>query len=153
MTRLPEGCVSPGALVTDPDIVATYAVDSSYGAEPAPDVTLVRAAGIDDVIAVMREAQAHGIPVVPQGARTALTGASCAVAGGIILNVEDLQGIDIDPVEGHAWVGPGVVTAEIRTWGVAKRPRLRAHLVRTRCARLRSQSCRRRLTLTVTLAA
>ena len=114
MTRLPEGCVSPGALVTDPDIVATYAVDSSYGAEPAPDVTLVRAAGIDDVIAVMREAQAHGIPVVPQGARTALTGASCAVAGGIILNVEDLQGIDIDPVEGHAWVGPGVVTADLK---------------------------------------
>ncbi len=114
MTRLPADCVSEGALVTDPDIVATYAVDSSYGAVPAADVTLVRARDVADVVAVLREAQAHGIPVVPQGARTALTGAACAVAGGIVLNVEDLTGIDIDPVEGLAWVGPGVVTSDLK---------------------------------------
>ena len=34
--------------------------------------------------------------------------------GGIVLNVEHLRGSDIDPLEGHAWVGPGVVTAELK---------------------------------------
>lgn len=69
---------------------------------------------VADVVAVLQEAQAHGIPVVPQGARTSLTGASCATEGAIVLNVEDLGGVDIDPVEGHARVGPGVVTADVK---------------------------------------
>ena len=102
------------ALVRDPDIAATYAVDSSYGASAPENFTVVRARDVADVVAVLQEAQAHGIPVVPQGARTSLTGASCATEGAIVLNVEDLGGVDIDPVEGHARVGPGVVTADVK---------------------------------------
>ena len=75
---------------------------------------MVRARDTQDVVAVLEEAQAHGIPVVPQGARTSLTGASCATEGAIVLNVEALRGIDIDPVEGHARVGPGVVNADLK---------------------------------------
>lgn len=101
-------------LVRDREIAATYAVDASFWARPPVDFTVVRARDEADVVAVLEEAQAHGIPVVPQGARTALTGAACATEGSIVLNVEDLRGLDIDPVEGHARVGPGIVTAELK---------------------------------------
>jgi len=103
------------ALVRDRDIAATYAVDSSYAPTAPEDFTVVRARDVQDVVAVLEEAQAHGIPVVPQGARTSLTGASCATEGAIVLNVEDLRDLSIDPVEGHARVGPGIVTAELKS--------------------------------------
>jgi len=111
---LRPGVVADEALVGDPDVARAYAVDSSYGAPVPSDFAVVRARDEADVIAVLAEARAHGIPVVPQGARTALTGAACATEGSIVLNVEALRGIDIDPVEGHARVGPGVVTAELK---------------------------------------
>ena len=103
------------ALVRDPDIAATYAVDCSYAPTAPEHFTVVRARDVQDVVAVLEEAQAHGIPVVPQGARTSLTGASCATEGAIVLNVEDLRDLDIDPVEGHARVDPGLVTAELKS--------------------------------------
>jgi len=114
MPALRPGLSFAPAIVADRDIAVSYAVDSSFRPPVPADFIVVRARDEADVVAVLREAQAHGIPVVPQGARTALTGASCAVEGGIVLNVEDLRGIDIDPVEGHAWVGPGVVTADLK---------------------------------------
>ncbi len=104
------GTKAAAAVVDDPDIKAAYAVDSSPGASAPSDFTLVRARDVDDVVDVLGYAQAHGIPVVPQAARTSLTGSAVATEGCIALNVEDLGGIDIDPVEGHARVGPGIVT-------------------------------------------
>ena len=106
--------VSPGAVITDADIKAGYAVDAAPGATAPTDFELVRARDVSDVVAVLEHAHARGIPVVPQGARTALTGAATALAGGIVLNVEAIRGIDIDPVEGHARVGPGVVNFELK---------------------------------------
>lgn len=104
----------PGSLVTDTDVATSYAVDESFGARGARDFTLVRAADLSDVVAVMQEAQARGIPVVPQGARTSVAGGAIATEGCIVLNVEALTGIDIDEVESHADVGPGVVNADLK---------------------------------------
>lgn len=107
--------LSPDALVIDRDIALTYALDESEGAVAPADFTLVRARDRDDVVAVLAEAQAHGIPVVPQAARTSLTGSALATEGCIVLNVEGLTGIDVDEVESHAVVGPGVVTLALKT--------------------------------------
>jgi glycolate oxidase len=81
---------------------------------PATDFALVRARDEQDVVEVLTEAQAHGIPVVPQGARTGLAGGAVATQGCLVLNVENLTDLDIDPVEGQARVGPGVVTAALQ---------------------------------------
>lgn len=106
--------VSPQALVTDRDVAMTYAVDSAPGSTAPSDFTLVRARDRGDVVAVLQEAQAHGTPVVPQAARTCLTGGATASEGCIVLNVEALTGVDIDPVEAHATVGPGVITEDLK---------------------------------------
>ena len=70
--------LSGRALVTDPDVAASYAVDASLGATAPEHFTVVRARDVADVVEVLREAHAHRIPVVPQGARTSLAGGATA---------------------------------------------------------------------------
>lgn len=106
--------LSPQAVVSDRDVAATYAIDASLGAAAPPDFMVIRARDLDDVVEVMQHAQAHGIPVVPQGARTGLAGGSVAVAGGYVLNVEALHSIEINEDEGFVVAGPGAVNADVK---------------------------------------
>lgn len=104
-----------GARVTDPAIAASYAVDASLGSTAPGCFTVVRARDVGDVVEVLREAQAHGIPVVPQGARTSLAGGATAREGSIVLNVEALNTVaEVDELEGYAEVGPGVVNQDLK---------------------------------------
>ena len=103
----------PIRTVTDPDVKATYAVDESVGATAPSDFEVVRARDLADVVEVMRWAHETRTPVVPQGARSSLTGSSVAIEGGVVLNTEGLDAITtIDPLEGLAVLGPGVVTKD-----------------------------------------
>ena len=56
------------ALVRDPDIAATYAVDSSYGASAPENFTVVRARDVADVVAleavVLAAVEAASVEVV-----------------------------------------------------------------------------------------
>ncbi|MDO5628115.1 MAG: FAD-linked oxidase C-terminal domain-containing protein [Mobilicoccus sp.] len=102
-------------VVTDPDVRRTYGVDSSFGATAPDDFEVVRARDLADVVEVMKHAHEQRRPVVPQGARTGLTGAAVATSGCIVLNTEALSTIEIvDPVEGIAVAGPGVVTENLK---------------------------------------
>lgn len=101
--------------VDDPDVARTLAVDSSLGAAAPADFEMVRARDLADVVEVMRYAQATGTPVVPQGARTGLNGAGVAQQGSIVLSTLGMSSIEkVDPVEGIAVAGPGVVTDELK---------------------------------------
>ncbi len=101
--------------VDDPDVRATYAVDSSIADPPDGDFTLVRARDLADVVEVMTHAGRTRTPVVPQGARSGRAGGAVALAGGIVLNVESMAAIrELDPVEGIAVVEPGVVNADLK---------------------------------------
>lgn len=113
MTTIPAAVAA--RVVTDPDVKATYAVDESVGALPPGDFEVVRARDLADVVEVMRHAHETRTPVVPQGARSSLTGASVALEGGIVLNVEALDTVsEVDPLEGLAVAGPGVINADLK---------------------------------------
>ncbi|HET7397892.1 MAG TPA: FAD-linked oxidase C-terminal domain-containing protein [Intrasporangium sp.] len=113
MTSLPSAVAA--RVVLDRDVAASYAVDASMRSTAPESFTVVRARDLSDVVAVLEHASATGTPVVPQGARTSLAGGATASEGAIVLNVEGIDGIrDIDVVEGHAVVGPGVVTADLK---------------------------------------
>ncbi|NUS13737.1 MAG: FAD-binding protein [Streptomyces sp.] len=104
--------LSGGTVITDPAVTAAYAHDmASFSAAGAP-LAVVLARTVDDVRHVMRTATAHRVPVVPQGARTGLSGAANAVDGCIVLSLAKMDRIlEIDPVERVAVVEPGVVNA------------------------------------------
>jgi glycolate oxidase len=104
---LPEG-----AVLTDPDVTGAYAHDmASFSAAGVPGVVVV-ARSVEDVQHVMRTATATGVPVVPQGARTGLSGGANASDGCIVLSLAKMDRIlEIDPVDRIAVVEPGVVNA------------------------------------------
>ncbi|RIK16665.1 MAG: hypothetical protein DCC50_04275, partial [Acidobacteria bacterium] len=103
-------------VVTDPSVAAGYGVDAyppaaGLGGE---DFTVVRARSREDVVTTLRYAAQHRVPVVPQGARTATTGAARAIGGGIVLSTKLMRTVEIDPVERIAVVGPGVVNTDLK---------------------------------------
>ncbi|TSI16923.1 FAD-binding oxidoreductase [Brevibacterium aurantiacum] len=111
-----EARLSPGALVTDRDIIDSYAVDRALFCPAGQALALVRARTVDDVAAVMVFATEHRIPVVTQGARTGLSGAANAVDGCLLLNVAGMDEIlEIDAVNQTCRVQPGVINQDLKT--------------------------------------
>ncbi|HIV57635.1 MAG TPA: FAD-binding protein [Candidatus Stackebrandtia faecavium] len=102
------------AVITDPDILATHARDEAGLCESGIPSVLVRPADTAQVQEVVRIAGRHGVPIVPQGARTGLSGAANAIDGCILLSTQVMnQILEIDPVNRLAVVQPGVVNADI----------------------------------------
>ncbi|MFE9254802.1 FAD-binding oxidoreductase [Streptomyces sp. NPDC006879] len=106
-TALPEG-----ALLTDPEVTASYAQDmASFCAAGRPAVVVLPRT-VEQVQHVMRTASALRVPVVPQGARTGLSGAANATDGCIVLSLVKMDRIsEISAVDRIAVVEPGVVNA------------------------------------------
>ena len=103
-------------VVTDPQVAAAYAVDHYPQATvvPGEDFTLVRARSREDVVTTLRYAAEHRVPGVPQGARSSTTGSACALPGAIVLSVEQMTSVHVDPVERIAVVGPGVINTDLK---------------------------------------
>lgn len=111
LERLRTG-LPPEALITDPDVTASYAHDmASFCAAGTPAVVVLPRT-VEQVQHVMRTATALRVPVVPQGARTGLSGAANATDGCVVLSLVKMDRIlEISPVDRIAVVEPGVVNA------------------------------------------
>jgi glycolate oxidase len=102
------------ALVTEPDVMATYSADRAATLRPGRPVALVRAREAHHVAAAIRVAAEHAVPVVPRGLGTGLSGGSTAIDGCIVVSTEGLRDLSIDPAAMLATVGPGVRNAELK---------------------------------------
>ncbi|NLU66558.1 FAD-linked oxidase C-terminal domain-containing protein [Streptomyces sp. HNM0574] len=100
------------AVLTDPDVTRSYAHDMASFCEAGTPAAVVLPRTVDQVRHVMRTATALRVPVVPQGARTGLSGAANAGEGCVVLSLVRMDRIlEIDPVNRTAVVEPGVVNA------------------------------------------
>jgi len=87
----------PGdVVVTGADAVEKYRHDWSRDPSAGTPVAVVRAEDAGQVQTAMRWATTHGVPVVPRGAGSGLSGGSSAVDGGIVLSLERMTDIEID---------------------------------------------------------
>lgn len=113
LTRL-RSALPEEAVITDPDVMASYAHDmASFCVAGAPAV-VVMARTVEQVQHVMRTATALRVPVVPQGARTGLSGAANASDGCVVLSLVAMDRIlEINAVDRIAVVEPGVVNATL----------------------------------------
>ncbi|MFG2566240.1 FAD-binding oxidoreductase [Streptomyces sp. NPDC048567] len=103
-----------GRVLTDPDLLAVHRRDEGDLCAAGTPLAVVRPRDTAEVAATVRVAAAHGVPVVPQGARTGLAGAANAVDGSLVVSLTGLDRIiEIDPAEHIAVVQPGVVNAEL----------------------------------------
>jgi glycolate oxidase len=94
-------------------VLESHATDKWY-ASHAPDV-VVFAESTADVVAVMKFATAHRIPVTTRGAGFGYVGGCVPVQGGIVLSVARMNRIlGIHPEDGVAIVQPGVITGDLQ---------------------------------------
>ena len=96
-----------GPMVVDPDVMAGYAIDRATAVKPGRPLAVVRARDTADVQAVLRVATRFGVPVVPRGLGTGLSGGSTALDGCITLSTERMRSLSIDRAAMVATVGPG----------------------------------------------
>ncbi|MGA5900622.1 FAD-binding oxidoreductase [Streptomyces venetus] len=102
------------AVLTDPDVTASYANDMASFCPAGTPAVVVLPRTVEQVQHVMRTATALRVPVVPQGARTGLSGAANASEGCVVLSLTKMDRIlEISPVDRIAVVEPGVVNAAL----------------------------------------
>ncbi|MFF9144044.1 FAD-binding oxidoreductase [Streptomyces sp. NPDC014861] len=100
------------AVLTDPDVTASYTHDMASFCDAGTPAVVVLPRTVEQVQHVMRTATGHRVPVVPQGARTGLSGGANASEGCVVLSLVKMDRIlEIDPVDRVAVVEPGVVNA------------------------------------------
>lgn len=109
-----EGALPDGIVLTDPDVTESYRRDWAKDPNAGKPLAVVRATCTADVQAVMRWADTNGVPVVPRGAGSGLSGGATAVDGGIVLSTESMREITVDPVTRIAVTGPGLLNAEVK---------------------------------------
>jgi glycolate oxidase len=107
---LPEGRV-----VVDRDVMRSLSQDQAAWAPVGEPAAVVRAHSTEDVRRVVEVCLRHGVPVVPRGAGTGLSGGANAIDGCVVLSLEAMTDIvAIDPLERLAVVQAGVVNDVLR---------------------------------------
>ena len=106
---LPDGIVT-----TDPAVLDNYRHDWSRAPGAGTPIAVVRPTDADQVQVAVRWAAEHRVPVVPRGAGSGLSGGSAAVDGGIVLSLERMRAIEIDPASRLAVVEPGALNVEVK---------------------------------------
>ncbi|MET1073299.1 MAG: FAD-linked oxidase C-terminal domain-containing protein [Umezawaea sp.] len=109
------GLLPPGRVLVDPDVLRSYQHDEAEWAPCAMPACVVRPQTAEEVQVVVRHCVRHGVPVVPRGAGTGLSGGANAVAGCVVIALDGMRAIkEIDPLEKLAVVEPGVVNDDLR---------------------------------------
>ncbi|HEY0803663.1 MAG TPA: FAD-linked oxidase C-terminal domain-containing protein [Pseudonocardiaceae bacterium] len=101
---------------TDPEVTASYSRDMMPIAPSGQPLAVVLPADTGQVQAVVRACAAAGVPIVPRGAGSGLSGAANAIDGCVVLVTTRMNEIlEIDPDNRLAVVQPGVVNLDFRT--------------------------------------
>jgi glycolate oxidase len=101
-------------VVTDPDRMAGYRWDRANDPAAGTPLAVVRAESTADVQAAVRFAAEHGIPVVPRGAGSGLSGGASALDGCLMISTERMRAIAVDPQTRTAVAQPGLFNAEVK---------------------------------------
>ncbi|MGZ4611625.1 MAG: FAD-binding oxidoreductase [Kineosporiaceae bacterium] len=102
------------ALVTDPDLVESYRYDRAQFCPAGVPAAVVLARETAHVQHALRTATKLGVPVVPQGARSGLSGAANAIDGCIVVSTEKMRRIlAIDVANRFVVTQPGIYNAEL----------------------------------------
>ncbi|KRE42604.1 FAD-binding oxidoreductase [Knoellia sp. Soil729] len=109
VASLPEGVVA-----TTPEALEKYRRDWAHDPGAGMPCAAVRAEVAEHVQTAVRWAASHGIPVVPRGAGSGLSGGASAVEDGLVISLERMTAIEIDPAARCAVVEPGAFNASVK---------------------------------------
>jgi glycolate dehydrogenase FAD-linked subunit len=101
-------------VVTDPDRLESYRYDRAMFCPAGVPAAVVLARETAHVQAALRVASAFGTPVVPQGARSGLSGAANAIDGCIVVSTERMNRVlEVDVANRLVVTEPGVFNADL----------------------------------------
>jgi glycolate oxidase subunit GlcD len=102
----------PDRLLTAPDQLFTYECDGQT-LDKATPLAVALPDSTEETAAVVRACAARGVPFVPRGAGTGLSGGAVA-AGSLVISTARLNRVhEIDVPNRMAWVGPGLVNLQL----------------------------------------
>jgi glycolate dehydrogenase FAD-linked subunit len=104
-------------VTTDPDVLEAYRRDQAAISflEPGMPAALIRPRTLGDVRDTLRVAAANGIPVVPRGAGSGLSGGANAVDGCLVLSLDRMTEVAIEPAAMVAVAQPGAITDSVKS--------------------------------------
>lgn len=96
-----------------PNDLYAYSYDATPIFQSQPDAVILPGT-TEEVSAILKIANQHGIPIIPRGSGTNLAASTIPVHGGIVLNMNRFNQIyEIDQKNLTATIGPGVITADL----------------------------------------
>lgn len=108
-----QEAIGPRKVLTSIEDRIAYSYDGTF-AQHLPDVAVLPES-TEEVVAVVRVAAEHRVPVVPRGQASGLAGASIPFSGGIALSLTRMNSIlEIDEVNRTVLVEAGIVTADLQ---------------------------------------
>src|SRR4051812_44483630 len=87
-----EAALGPARVLTGDDVRRAHGSDESFRPGVAPDAVVLPET-VDEVAAVVRACAAHGAPIVPFGAGTSLEGQVAALAGGVSVDMTQMNAV------------------------------------------------------------
>lgn len=112
IVRRLEDTVGADAVLWRPEEVLAFEYDGTI--ERAMPQAVVFPESAQQVAAVVRTALEAGLPVIPRGAGTGLSGGAVAAIGGVVVALTRMKRIlEIDPEDKVAVVEPGVVNLDL----------------------------------------
>jgi len=101
------------AVVDNPDALMTYDSDGSVMVKIPPDLVVLPTTP-EQIVAAVRHAYQHNIPIVPRGAGTGLSGGATPMRGGMIIGTARMDKVvQVDLPNCRALVQPGVINFEL----------------------------------------
>lgn len=102
-------------VLADEDVPTGYLHDEAAGAQFGRARALVLPRDTRDVCAIVATCAESGVPVVPRGAGTGLSGGANAVDGCVVIGTERMdQVLEVDVEDRTATVQPGVVNDDLK---------------------------------------
>jgi glycolate oxidase len=104
--------LGPAEVLSDPLSLRLYARDASMVEGGCALVAFPRR--LEDIVACMRIAAEHGLPVVPRGSGTGLAGGATPIGDVLVVVTTKMNRIlEVRPEDRLAWVEPGVVNLDL----------------------------------------
>ena len=113
LTQLIENLPN-GIVVVEPDRMASYRWDRANDPDAGLPLAVIRATCTEDVQIAVRFAAEHNIAVVPRGAGSGLSGGSSAIDGCLVISMERMREITVDPITRTVVTQPGAFNAEVK---------------------------------------
>jgi glycolate oxidase len=105
--------LGPHGVVDSPDALLTYEADGCVMDTHEPQLVALPTTTAQ-VAAVVRAAARAGVPIVPRGAGTGLSGGATPIRGGIVVSTARMDKIlELDVANGRVRVQPGVINYEL----------------------------------------